>query len=271
MKKLGVIGLGNMGSAILKAVIKNKVFLAKNIIVNDIEISKSSQFKRIGAILAKDNAELASGSDIIILAVKPQGIRKVLIELKPKLTSSKIIISIAAGIKASFIENIINKKIQVIRVMPNMPLLVGSGVTSVCAGRFAKKGAIDAALKIFSSSGEVLIVKESDMDIVTALSGSGPAYFYFIIDAMVNCGIKLGLKKVAARKLVLLTALGSSKLLTSSKNSPAELITKIASKGGTTEAALKVFRLRKLERIIFEAVSKASKRSKEIERGLCSS
>lgn len=268
MKKLGIIGLGNMGSAILEGVIKNKVFAPKNIYVNDIDKIKTAKLKKRGVLVCNFNTDIAGISDIIILAVKPQDIRKVLADIKFNLNRRKIVISIAAGIKTSFIEKILNNNIQVIRVMPNMPILAGSGISAISKGQFAKREALDIAFKIFSSSGDAVVVDEENMDAVTAVSGSGPAYFFFVIDAIIKSGIKLGLKKEIAAKLAIDTAFGSIKLLADSQLAPEELIKKIASKGGTTEAALKVFKSDSLEGIIFKAVTNASKRSKKLGEAL---
>jgi len=233
---IGIIGAGNMGMAIASR-IKGKVLL-------------SDKNRRIS-----DNISVARRSDIIIIAVKPQDMVSVLNEIKPW-AKGKLIISIAAGVKTASIEKILGK-VSVIRVMPNMPAMVGSGISAVSRGRFAKAGDLKTASGIFSCLGEVVEVKEKMMGAVTAVSGSGPAYYFLFTRLLEKAAEASGLKKDLAMKLAKATFIGAAEVSRQKNLSMEQFIKKVASKGGTTEAALKVFKSRKLESIIKQAVKAA--------------
>lgn len=247
MTKVAIIGAGNMGSAIMKR-IKKKY----RIIVSDTDPNK------LKGLNIRDNKKAVMDSDIIILAIKPQNMDAVLDEIKG---TNKPVISIAAGITTRRIEKKLGK-VPVIRVMPNTPLLVGMGMSAICLGRYAKDRHIRLADKIFSSMGKVVITKESVMDAVTAISGSGPAYVYLFIESLIRSARGLGLSK----ELVLQTLKGAIVLLEKTGKSPEELRKQVTSPGGTTEAALKVFQKEGFSRIIDKAVNAACKRAKELSR-----
>ncbi len=240
---IGIIGAGNMGSAIA-AGIKGKVVL-------------SDKNKHIS-----DNVSLAKRSDIIVLAVKPQDMGSVLKEIKPY-AKGKLVISIAAGVTILSIEKVLGN-VRVIRVMPNMPAMAAKGISAITRGRFTKPGDLKIAFRIFSNVGEVVEVKEKMMDAVTAVSGSGPAYYFLFTYLLAKAGEAGGLPKDLALKLSRAVFIGSAELVKSKDVSMEELVKKVASKGGTTEAALKVFKQKKLEAIIKKAVSAAAKRSNNL-------
>jgi len=237
---IGIIGAGNMGMAIASA-IKGKVFL-------------SDKNKRIS-----DNVTVAKRSNIIILAVKPQDMREVLREIKPYI-KEKLIISIAAGCATSSIEEVLGK-VRVIRVMPNMPAMAGKGISAVTPGRFAGPKDLKTAFGIFSKVGEVVEVKENMMDAVTAVSGSGPAYYFLFTHLLAEAGEASGLEKGLAMKLAKATFIGAAETACRKNLSMEEFVKKVASKGGTTEAALKIFKHGKLGAIIKKAVKAAAHRS----------
>ena len=238
---IGIIGAGNMGMAIASR-IKGKVLL-------------SDKNKRIS-----DNSSVAEGSDIIILAVKPQDIRDVLKEIRPY-AGKKLIISIAAGVTTLSIEKALGPKARVIRVMPNMPAMVAKGISAISRGRFSGSNDLRTAFRIFSGLGEVIEVKEKMMDAVTSVSGSGPGYYFLFTHLLARAARANGFGKGLAMKLAKATFIGAAELARQSDLSMEELVKKVASKGGTTEAALKVFRQEKLEAIIKKAVKAAAHRS----------
>jgi pyrroline-5-carboxylate reductase len=176
------------------------------------------------------------------------------------------VISIAAGIPSAFIEKKLKKGIPVIRTMPNTPALIRSGITAICKGKSAKEKDLSIAKKIFSAVGDVVIVRENMMNAITALSGSGPGYFMYIIEAFLVASMELGITYGTAMKLVSQTALGSAKLLVDQKVKPAELREQVTSKGGTTEAALKVFQKKKVGQEIVSGVLAAEKRAEQLAR-----
>jgi pyrroline-5-carboxylate reductase len=254
---IGIIGAGNMGRAIA-------LRIGEKAIVSDIVKSNLAALKNKRIKITGDNAELARKSNIIILAVKPRDIEGVLKQIGPYL-AGKLIISIAAGVRTSTIEKIIDK-IRVIRVMPNMPAQEGKGMSAVSAGKFVSKQDISKTRGIFLKLGEVVEVKESMMDAVTAVSGSGPAYYFLFTDLLEKAGVKIGLNKGLARKLASATFVGSAGTIALSDITMREGIKKVASKGGTTEAALEIFQKNKLGDTIEKAVKAAKKRSKNLSK-----
>jgi len=200
--------------------------------------------------------------------VKPKDFDKVLKdEICCSVSKDKLLISIAAGITTKYIESVVGKDIHVIRVMPNMAALVGEAISSISAGSSVSGEDMKLAKDIFSTIGDVVEVDENLVDSVTAISGSGPAYFFYLIEALIEASKELGLDEEIAKSLVLKTAIGTSKLLEVLKEEPSRLRAKVTSKGGTTEAALKVFETKNFKDIVRDAVKQAYKRSKELSRG----
>jgi pyrroline-5-carboxylate reductase len=258
-KVIGIIGCGSMGSAIIG---QNKIA-----IIFDKDPKKNAYIKkRYHVKVAFDIQELVSESDIIIIAVKPQDIGQVLNDIKSAI-NNQLIISIAAGISINYIENKIGGKARIIRVMPNMAAQVRSGISAICKGRFAENNDLLIAENIFRKLGKVERVEEDCFDAFTAIAGSGPAYFFYFIEALSEAGKKLGFSEKMIASFVKEVGKGSIKLLEETGLSASELREKVASKGGTTEAALNVFKNKKLNAIIKEAILKATKRAKELSKG----
>ncbi len=263
---IGIIGCGNMGSAILSQSLKHK---KRNFII--IEKNKSREtfiHRRYRTKTARDIADLVNKSDIVIIAVKPQDIDIVLNEISKSIKTSKkkiLVISIAAGIKTEYLERRITHNVRVIRAMPNMPSAIGEGITALVKGRFATDKDLKTAEKIFKALGETIAVsREALIDAVTAISGSGPAYFFFIFLAILKIAKDLGLDNKSANKLIYHTVVGSMNMLNKNKFDAETLISKVASKGGTTEAALRVFNEKGLRMVLIDAIEAAYKRSKEL-------
>ena len=268
MKKIGMIGCGNMGEAILNALVVKKIAQAKDILVSDLESTKLDKIKnKYGVNVTFNNSNVAKASDIVILAVKPQEVNAALLEISEFLDDSKLIISIAAGITIKKITKTVGSKVSIIRVMPNMPALINRGFSAISYSKGTKKELTEFATRIFGAIGDVVEVKEKDLDAITAISGSGPAYYFYITEMLIKAGIKLGLKRDTATRAALKTALGSAELLEKMGEDPSVLRKKVTSKGGTTEAAFKVFKKKKLESIVLAGIKAAKKRSKELSGG----
>jgi len=219
----------------------------------------SAQFK----ISPLSNRDLAQKCSVIILAIKPQDLSKVLSEIAPEVKNS-LIISIAAGVDCPTISKYL-KKSKLVRAMPNNPALIGEGITALYSPSSLSKTEKKLAEKIFEGSGEILWVnKESDLDIVTGLSGSGPAYVYRFVEALAQAGKKLGLSETLAYRLALKTTLGASLTLEKTKKLPAELIPLVTSKKGTTLAGLKILDQKNFNSLIALTVAAATKRAKEM-------
>lgn len=262
---LGIIGVGAMGSCILEGVVKAKIFPPKDIYIYDIDKCKVIFLqKKYKVNVSKDNVELTKKAKVILLSVKPKEIVKLLFCIKEHLTGEKIIISIAAGIPISLIEKTLEKKISVIRVMPNIACQIKEGMCALSGGRCAKEKDINLVQNIFAPLGEVWITEEKYLDAVTALAGSGPAYISVIIEAMTEAGVKIGLTREIALFLAAQTALGTAKMIKEEKIHPAILKDRVSSPGGTTIAGLKELEDGKVRASIIKAVGAAYKRAKEI-------
>lgn len=256
--KIGIIGFGNMGSAIACGMAgSNSVFVYET---NKGRAETASSLSRIKVVT--DNKELAKSVDILILAVKPKDIAAVLRDIKNELSRRTLVISIAAGITTKFIETRLRRGVPVIRVMPNMPALAGAGISAFCRGRFASKKELAAAKELFKNIGEVVTVRESSMNAVTAVSGSGPAYFFYLVEVLAKAGVELGLDKKTAKKLAVETAFGSGIILKETGEAAEALRAKVTSKGGTTEAAFKEFFRNNLEGVLKKGIRKAFERAK---------
>lgn len=265
-KRIGIIGLGNMGSAILNGLISSGAVSKTSVIGFDKELSKRAAAKeKYSILISRSVLEVLTHCDIIIIAVKPQNIDEVLKEVS-FYGKDKLYISIAAGITTLRIEKGLGGKPRVVRVMPNTPALVGEGISALCKGRYALKSDLKTADEIFSSVGEAVELKERYFDVVTALSGSGPAYFFYLKEALIEAAVRLGMDRVTAKKLVLKTALGSARLLLESGYEPGLLRQHVTSKGGTTERAIRVFEKAKFKSIVERAIIAAVQRSKELSR-----
>jgi pyrroline-5-carboxylate reductase len=266
--KIAIIGGGKMGSIIARGLITQKMAAPKNIIISDIDARRLDVLRKsLKTGISHDNLKAVKGVDIIILAVKPQNMAATLQEIRSAVTKSKILISIAAGITTKFIESNLVKGIRVVRVMPNTPALVGEGAAAVAAGRYAKAADVKLARSIFNAVGISVEVKEKLMDAVTGLSGSGPAYFFLIIEALIEAGLKTGLSRTLAKKLATQTMLGAARLCIESDKEPAQLREMVTSPNGTTFAGLKVMEKRKIRDTIIATVKAATNRSKELAKG----
>lgn len=267
-KKIGIIGCGNMGEALLGRLI-GVLEKSTSIMVSELDAKRRDYLQdKYKMIIEIDNNKVVKFADVIILAIKPKDFEDLLKkEVCCGVSKDKLVISIAAGVTTKYIESIIGKDVPVIRAMPNMGAIIGQAASSLSAGTSAKKEDMEIAGQIFSMIGDVVEVDEKLVDAVTALSGSGPAYFFYFIESLYEVAEELKLPKDIASLLVIKTALGSIKLLHELKEEPAALRKKVTSKGGTTEAAFKVLEHKKVKKIIKDAVKEACKRSKEISKG----
>ena len=263
MSKIGIIGVGVMGEALLAGVLTAGVAPSEIAFVEKRderanEISKKYEVSRL------ELEDLATTSDVLLLVVKPQDLGDLLHSLAPLLKPDVLLISFAAGKRTSFIESIVGAQVSTIRVMPNTPTLIGEGMAAVSAGSKATREQLDFVVSVLSASGEVVEVDEAAQDAVTAVSGSGPAYFFAFVEAMVAGGIELGLDPEIAMKLTIQTMVGSAGMLIQSGKSPTTLRENVTSPNGTTAAALKIFSDSGLTQLVAQAMKAASDRSQEL-------
>ncbi|MEI7904496.1 MAG: pyrroline-5-carboxylate reductase [Candidatus Firestonebacteria bacterium] len=261
--KLGFIGAGNMAEAIISGIISAKAVKPADILVSDINKKRTTYLKgKFGVKTAAGNKDLIAGASAVIIAVKPKDIDAALKDLRENITKNTLVISIAAAISTSYIERGLANKNAVIRVMPNTPALVLSGVSALCKGKYAGERDLRFAKKLLGSVGKVIEVKEKLMDIVTAISGSGPAYVFLFLEGLVEAGIKYGLSKEVAETLANNTVFGAAKMVLETKETPGELRRRVTSPGGTTLEALAVFEKQQFKKIIDSAVKACREKSK---------
>ncbi|QQR79707.1 MAG: pyrroline-5-carboxylate reductase [Deltaproteobacteria bacterium] len=239
--KIGFIGCGNMGTAIVQSLIQKKIFTAKQIGISEADAKKRSQLKKkLKVATFTDNKNLVSSSEIILLAVKPQQMKEVLKEISPYLTKQHLILSIAAGLDTAFFTQHLPPKTRLIRVMPNMGVMIGMGASGLFASITAKPQDKKIALKIFTAGGQALFVpREELLDSVTAVSGSGPAFVFLFIESLIQAGIQDGLTPSVSRQLVLQTLKGATEMATLSRESLSDLIQKSLLKVGPQKPGLK--------------------------------
>jgi len=265
-KKIGLIGGGNMAEALISGLVQSGSARPENIICSDIREEPLEELHRkYGVAVTTDNVEVAQKSEIIIYATKPQILATVLKETADILDRSKLIISIAAGVPLAAIQSGLHKELRLIRVMPNICAFVKESATAIAAGKYVEKGDIELAKAIFDSVGVSVFIKENIlMDAFTGLSGSGPAYFFLIIDAMADAGVKMGLSRKDSLLLSTQTMLGSAKMLLDSKEHPGQLKDRVTSPGGTSIAGIHTLEQGGLRTTIMDAVEAATNRSREL-------
>jgi pyrroline-5-carboxylate reductase len=271
MKKLGFIGAGNMGQALAKGLVDRRVFKPAELIASDVDAVRRRRFTRATKVAAvSDNLQVVREAAAIVIAVKPQTIDEALGKIGARLVGEraaarKLFISIAAGVPISKIQSHLGPQSRVIRVMPNAPAMVGEGMAALVRGGGATRADLSFALKLFRAVGRAVALEdESLLDAVTALSGSGPAYVYLFVKALADGGVEQGLPNQLAYEMALQTVCGAIAQMRQSKMPVEELISVVASPGGTTEAALRSFAGNGFPGVIAAAIKAAADRSREL-------
>ena len=263
--ELGIIGTGNMGSALLKTILRKNLISEKNLLIYDKDKTVTEELSaKLNVKVTENSEELALSSRYVLLAVKPQVIDTVLDEIGSHLTTENTLISIAAGISLEHLSKFCNKDVGIIRIMTNTPLMVGMGASAIAHNDKINAESIEFVKKIFNSGGVVVELDEEHIDAVTGLSGSGPAYIFVIIEALADGGVKMGLSRKIALKLAAQTALGAAKLILETGRHPGELKDMVASPGGTTITALHELEKAGLRATLIRAVEVATERSKAL-------
>lgn len=255
-KKIGFIGAGKMAQAIIKGMLRSNFVPMDNIIAS--EPNREAALKaaqELGIKVISDNVRLAKDADIIVFAVKPFAVRDVIAQIKENLSKDKLILSILAGVSTELIAELAKLDIPVVRIMPNTPALVNEGMTAVCKGKFAADKDLEFAKKLFECLGKVIVVDEAQIDIVTAISGSSPAFYYYFINEIAKSAEKLGFDYKTALLASAQTALGSAKMVLETGVEPQTLIDNVSTKGGCTEVGINILKDKKLDEIIFETVT----------------
>lgn len=257
--KLAVIGAGNMAGAIVTGVVKSGKISAENICVSDVSKTAAEMLrKKTGVRIASSNNECAAFGGVILIAVKPGVISEAAKSISAENIENKLVISIAAGISAKQLEKYFAGA-RIVRVMPNTPAMAKAGMTAVC--KTENDGDIETAESIFSCVGKTIVTEEKFIDAVTAVSGSGPAYIYMIIEALADGGVLCGLPREVAYTLAAQTVLGSAQMVMSTGRHPGELKDMVCSPAGTTIEAVKTLEQKGLRGAIIEAVEKCAEKS----------
>lgn len=263
-KKLGFIGAGNMGEALLKGLIKTGAARPGQIYASARRPERVKELAETYGLHGSTNAEVARESDVIVLCVKPQILDQVLRNISADVSRDKLVISVAAGVPIAAIERRLHPPMRIVRAMPNTPATVGAGATAISLGEHATDADLATARTIFDSVGLTVQLDESQLDAVTGLSGSGPAYIFLIIEALADAGVKVGLSRRAALQLAAQTVLGSAKLLIESGQHPGMLKDGVTSPGGTAIAGLHTLEAGGLRNVLMNAVEAATRRSREL-------
>jgi pyrroline-5-carboxylate reductase len=265
-RKLGFIGAGNMAGALVKGVLRAGLYRSRDLWVTDpLALQRGRMRRRYGVQSASDNRELVRGSEIVVLAVKPQVLSDVLSDVRAEVTPAHLVVSIAAGVTLRRLEAALGGEARVIRVMPNTPALVGKGMSVLVRGSKPTASDLRTAMRLFRGVGDAIAVDEEGLlDPVTGLSGSGPAYVYRFAEVLIDAGVGQALPADVAKRLVFRTIEGAAAMLLETGMTPKELREMVSSPGGTTLAGLAALEGAGFGATVNAAVSAATRRSREL-------
>ena len=262
---LGALGYGNMGAAIVEGVVRHGVMSADSIRAFDVAEPCLERARALGIATSDSIAELVAGSDIILIAVKPQQFDEVAVEIGAHRKPNALLVSIMAGISTEAIATACGGGgVKVARVMPNLPAQVGAGAAGIALNASCGDGDTAVVTALFDACGQSIVTAEENMDAVTALSGSGPAYFFYLAEVMAKAAVDLGLAPADANRLAAQTLAGAGKLIAESGESAADLRARVTSKGGTTAAALETLERLGLDAVVAQGMTAARDRAREL-------
>ena len=264
-RRLGFLGAGNMAAALVGGLVHGEILPPERILASDVKGERLEQLAgEFGIRTTMDNHQLLRESDVVVLAVKPQVIDRVLREIGGEVRGDQLVVSVAAGVPIEALEARLPQGSRVVRAMPNTPATVQAGATAVSGGAHASVDDLRVARELFEAVGRVVVLDEALLDAVTGLSGSGPAYVMLIIEALADGGVKVGLHRDTALLLAAQTVFGSAKLLLDTGEHPGRLKDMVTSPGGTAIAGLHTLESGALRKTLIDAVEVASKRSAEL-------
>ena len=264
-KKLAVLGVGKLGGILLRAYVKQELFSPKRVTATVAHPEKAAALtKEIGVTVRTENRKAVQGADIVLLCVKPKVVAEVLQEIAPELQEKTLVISVAASVPTSYIEQHLGAKIPVVRVMPNTPSTVGCGMTGICRGAHAGAEHLEIARTMFDAVGRTVVVDEKNMDAVTGLSASGPAFAYIILESLAEAGVKVGLPRDVATLLAAQTMKGAASVVLEPGDHPALLKDAVTTPAGCTIDGILELEEGKLRVTLIKAVVKATSRAGEL-------
>jgi pyrroline-5-carboxylate reductase len=261
-----IIGAGVMGETLLSGLVRAGRPVAE-LLVGEKRPERAAELQEKYAVAVVSNVEATERADVVALVVKPQDMGAVLDEIGPAVRPGQLVVSLAAGITTAFLESRLPDGVAVVRVMPNTPALVDEGMAAIAAGSHCDDEHLAIAESLLGSTGRVLRVPEKQMDAVTAISGTGPAYVFFVVESMIEAGVHLGLPRATATELVVQTLVGSAKMLRETGTHPTVLREQVTSPGGTTAAALRELEIHKVRAAFLAAMEAARNRSAELAEG----
>lgn len=266
-KIIGFIGSGNMASAMIGGIINSKLVSSSNVICSNPTITRLEELKSLyGVTITTDNCEVASKSDILFLSVKPQFYPEVIKEIKECVNENIIVVSIAAGQKIENVKKLFQKDIKIVRAMPNTPALVGEGMAALSPCPMVLSDELKLICNIFNSFGKCEVIPENLMDVVTAVSGSSPAFIFMIIEAMADGAVLEGMPREKAYTFAAQTVLGSAKMVLETGEHPGKLKDMVCSPGGTTIEGVSVLEEKGLRTSFIKAIQASSKKSKDLSK-----
>jgi pyrroline-5-carboxylate reductase len=263
--KLGVIGGGNMATAIVGGAVRSGFLAGDEILLSEPLDAKRVELATTHGITCVDNIPATAACEKLLLAVKPQVMPQIMPIIAANIADDTLVISIAAGLNTKFFDTALNGKGRIVRVMPNTPMMVGEGASAVCPGPRATSADVEWVKKLLTAGGGIVVeVTEKQMDAVTAVSGSGPAYFFYMLEAMIAAGVADGLSREVATLLAVQTCKGAAALQASTGEAPEELRRKVTSPGGTTQQAISVLDAADAKTTITQAVRAAAEKSRQL-------
>jgi pyrroline-5-carboxylate reductase len=268
-RTIAFLGAGNMAEALIRGLLKEGHFTAEQISASGPRQERMSELhEKYGIRTSTDNLEIVRGADILMLSIKPQIMRRVVDQIGESVPPHALVISIAAGVPTAAIEARLHREARVVRAMPNTPCLVDAGATALARGSHATDDDLATARQIFDSVGISVVLEETQLDAVTGLSGSGPAYLFLILEALSDAGVKVGLSRRTSQLLAAQTVFGSAKLQIETNEHPGLLKDMVTSPGGTAITGLHVLEHGGVRTTLMDAVEAATKRSRELGKAL---
>ncbi len=260
------VGAGSMAEAMISGMLQKELFLP-----NQISVMNRSNYARLeglnkeyGVTISQNKQETIENAGVILLAIKPKDVAEAVLAIKDHVNENQLIISVLAGVSTTTITDLLNKEVAVVRAMPNTSATIGKSATALSVGMYASEDHLLIARQLFETIGIVTTVAEKDLHAVTGLSGSGPAYVYYLVEAMEKAADDIGLEKAIAKELILQTIIGAAEMLKSSPKPPALLRKEVTSPGGTTEAGIKVLEQFKYQQAMVSCIKRATARSAEL-------
>lgn len=264
-KRLAVLGTGKLGGILLRAFLKEGLFAPKHVAATVRHEEKATSLgKDLGVTVVTDNGQAVKGADIVLLGVKPNVVGEVLKEIKPEVGADTLVISVAASVPTSYIEQRLGDKVPVIRAMPNTCSVVGTGMTGICKGAHASNEHLEIAKTLFNAVGRTVVVDEKNMDAVTGLSASGPAFVYIILESLAEAGVKVGLPRDVSTLLAAQTMKGAASVVLETGDHPALLKDSVTTPAGCTIDGILELEEGKLRVTLIKAVVKATQRAGEL-------